>query len=299
MTTAVPETPPTVGVVGLGQMGSLIAGHLVDRPGGLLVHDVRPEAAGPLVERGATAMPAVADLAARADIVSVMVLDDAQVRSVVDELLPTARPGTVVAIHSTIHPQTAVDLAERAAGHGVEVLDAPVSGGVLGATSARLAVMVGGDRASYERCREPFRRWADLILHVGPVGAGTRTKLARNLVGFVGYCAAAEAQRLAESAGLDLGKLGAVVRHTDAITGGPGAVMLRGTTAPLPTDDPLYDVFAHTRVLGEKDLGLAVELGDELGVDVPFARLALDRLAAGLGLPKDGLPAAGPAPEEA
>lgn len=280
---------PVLGFVGLGQMGALIAGHLVGWPGGLVVHDVRPEATERLAEDGATVTSSVGELASEADIVSVMVLDDDQVRSVVDDLLAAAQPGTVIAIHSTVRPRTAVELADRAAGSGVAVLDAPVSGGVVGATTARLAVMVGGDRAAYERCREAFRRWAELVLHVGPVGAGTRAKLARNLVGFVGYCAAAEAQRLAESAGIDLRRLGAVVRHTDAVTGGPGSIMLRDTTAPLAADDPLYTVFTHTRLLGEKDLALALALGAELGVDLPFARLALEQFATGLGL----------APEEA
>lgn len=275
---------PAVGFVGLGQMGAAMAGHLVDWPGGLLVHDVRPEACTPFAERGAAVARSVADLAAQADLLSVMVLDDEQVRAVVDEALATARPGTVLALHSTIRPQTAVELAQRARESEVDVVDAPVSGGVMGASTGRLAVMVGGDRTAYERCKEPFRRWAELVVHVGPVGAGTRAKLARNLIGFVGYCAAAEAQRLAEAAGVDLRKLGAVVRHTDAVTGGAGSIMLRATTAPLGADDPLYDVLAHTRTLGEKDLGLALDLGAELGVELPFTRLALDRFAAGLGL---------------
>lgn len=282
-------TEPVLGFVGLGQMGALIAGHLTGWPGGLVVHDIRPEATAALAARGATIAATAAEVAAKADIVSVMVLDDEQVRSVVDELLTRARPDTVVAIHSTIRPETAVELSERATGSAIAVVDAPVSGGVAGASSGRLAVLVGGDRSAYERCREPFRCWAELVVHVGPVGAGTRAKIARNLIGFVGYCAAAEAQRLAEAAGVDLGKLGAVVRHTDAVTGGPGAIMLRDNTAPLAADDPLYAVLSHTRLLGEKDLALAVELAAELGVDVPFARLALDRFALGLGL----------APEEA
>ena len=226
----------------------------------------------------------VAEVAASADIVSVMVLDDEQVRSVVMELVAAARPGLVVAVHSTISERTAVALAAQARQVGVDLLDAPVSGGAVGATEGRLAVMVGGGRTAYEKCRETFRCWAELVVHVGDVGAGTRAKLARNLLGFVGYCAAAEAQRLAEAAGVDLRKLGAVVRHTDALTGGPGAIMLRDTTSPLATDDPLYDVLTHTRRLGEKDLELALELGDELGVDLPFARLATTTLAAGLGL---------------
>ena len=280
-------TAPAVGFVGLGQMGSLIASHLVEQPGGLVVHDVRPEATTTFAERGANVATSLGDVAATADVISVMVLDDAQVREVVDGLLPGARPGSVIAIHSTIRPDTAIECAARAATAGVALVDAPVSGGPSGAAEGRLAVMVGGDRAAYEQCREVFRSWAELVVHVGPVGAGTRAKIARNLVSFVSYCAAAEAQRLAETAGVDLGKLGAVVRHTDAIIGGPGAVMVRNTTAPMAADDPLREVFAHTRLLGEKDLSLAVEMGAALGVDTPFARLALDRLGPGLGLDEE------------
>ena len=124
-------------------------------------------------------------------------------------------------------------------------------------------------------------------MHAGPTGAGTQMKLARNLMHFVAFTAATEAQRLAEAAGLDLVELGHVVRHTDAITGGPGAIMHRETTAPLASDDFWFGVFEHVRALGEKDLGFAVELADRLGVDVPLARLALDRLGPGLGIPAD------------
>lgn len=280
-------TEPTVGFVGLGQMGALIAGHLVNRPGGLLVHDIRPEATKGFAERGATVAGSLDEIAASADIVSVMVLDDEQVLAVVETLLESARPATVIAIHSTIRPETAVTCAEKAASTGVDVLDAPVSGGTAGAAAARLAVMVGGERSAYEKCRDIFRCWAELVVHVGPVGAGTRAKIARNLIGFVAYCAAAEAQHLAEAAGVDLGKLGAVVRHTDAITGGPGAVMVRPTAGPMGMDDPLREIFTHTRVLGEKDLALAVEMGASLDVDVPFARLALDALGPALGLDEE------------
>jgi 3-hydroxyisobutyrate dehydrogenase-like beta-hydroxyacid dehydrogenase len=145
--------------------------------------------------------------------------------------------------------------------------------------------MFGGSRDAYQLCREPFGRWADLVLHMGGVGAGTRAKLARNLLHFVAFSAVAEAQRLAEAAGLDLRKLGKVVRHSDAVTGGPGAIMVRHTTAPLEPDDPLAGILAHVRDLGEKDLNLALELGAELGVDLPLARIARRDLATGLGLP--------------
>jgi 3-hydroxyisobutyrate dehydrogenase len=124
----------------------------------------------------------------------------------------------------------------------------------------------------------------ELVVHFGPVGSGTAAKLARNLLHFVAFTAATEAARLAEAAGVDLVALGKVVRHTDAITGGPGAIMWRDTTAPVPPDDNWFTILEHVRQLGEKDLTLARELGDRLGVDTPLADLALPRLAPGLGL---------------
>jgi 3-hydroxyisobutyrate dehydrogenase len=124
----------------------------------------------------------------------------------------------------------------------------------------------------------------DLVVHAGPIGAGTAAKLARNLLHFVAFTAATEASRLAEAAGIDLVALGKVVRHTDAITGGPGAIMWRDTTAPLAPQDAWFAIVEHVRQLGEKDLALAIELGDRLGVDTPLADLALPRLGPGLGL---------------
>jgi len=226
----------------------------------------------------------LAALAKGASVVSVMVRDDDQVRAVVSEVLATAAAGTVVAIHSTIGTETAEELAAEGAQHDVDVLDAPVSGGFMGAHEGKLAVMVGGPAAAADRCREPFARWATLFVHAGPVGAGTRMKLARNLITFGSYTAATEGQRLAEAAGVDLGQLADVVRHSDAVTGGPASIMFRGTTAPLGPDDPLYEIVDHTRQLGEKDLALALELGRRLGVELPLAEVALARFAKGLGL---------------
>jgi 3-hydroxyisobutyrate dehydrogenase-like beta-hydroxyacid dehydrogenase len=271
----------------LGNIGAPIATRLLEWPNGLVVYDVRPEATAPLAERGAEVAESLDDLASRCEVISVMVLDDQQVRDVVAGLLPGAAAGTVVAIHSTIGVQTAIDVADSARGVGVDVVDAPVSGGAMGAADGRLAVMVGGDRSAYERCKLVFTYWAELVLHMGPVGAGTRTKIARNLLTFIGYAAAAESQRLAEAAGIDLRKLSAVVRQSDAVTGGPSAIMFRETTSPLAADDPLRPILDHTYALGSKDLALALELGEELGVDLPFTTLAAETLAAGLGLTQE------------
>lgn len=273
-----------LGCIGLGNMGAPMAKRLLDRPGGLTVLDTRPEAVAPFTAAGARAADDPADLARECDVVCVTVVDDAQVRTVVAGLLGGARPGTVIAVHSTVADTTAVELAAACAERGLELVDAPVSGGAPGAEQGRLAVMVGASDAAFDMVREPFSWFSDLVVHAGPVGAGTRMKLARNLLHFVSFTAAAEAQRLAEAAGLDITALGKVVRHTDAISGGAGAIMLRDTTAPIPLDDFWFPILDHVRALGEKDLSLALGLGARLGVDLPLAARALGDLGPGLGV---------------
>jgi 3-hydroxyisobutyrate dehydrogenase-like beta-hydroxyacid dehydrogenase len=279
--------PEAAGFVGLGQMGAPMARHLLDWPAGLVVHDSRAEATQPFVDAGARAAATPAGVAAAAGVISVMVRDDAQVEEVVcgaGGLLQAAVPGTVIAIHATIGDETAPRLAKRAEASGVHLVDAPVSGGFVGADQGSLAVMVGAGDEAFARCREAFAPWAGLVMHAGPVGAGTRAKLARNLLHFTAFTAAAEAQRLAEAAGVDLRWLGKVVRHSDAITGGPGAIMLRNTTAQMAETDDWYGILSGVRDLGEKDLSLALELGVKLGIDLPLGSLALRDLAAGLGV---------------
>ncbi|MFQ6327178.1 NAD(P)-dependent oxidoreductase [Nocardia sp. CWNU-33] len=276
-----------VGFIGLGNMGAPMAKRLLEWPGGLMVCDMRPDAVQPFLESGAQAAGNAAQVAQQAAVISVTVLNDEQVRAVVAGpagILRTAEPGTVVAVHSTISDRTAVELAGQCAERGVELVDAPVSGGAPGAQRGRLAVMVGGSDMAFQRVRGPFGCFADLVVHAGPVGAGTRMKLARNLLHFVAFTAATEAQRLAEAAELDITTLGKVVRHSDAVTGGPGAIMLRDRTAPIEPGDFWLPILGHVRDLGEKDLTLALELGARLGIELPLAELALDRLGPGLGV---------------
>jgi 3-hydroxyisobutyrate dehydrogenase-like beta-hydroxyacid dehydrogenase len=277
-----------LGYIGLGNMGAPMARRLVDWPGGLTVFDVRSEAMTPLAEAGAKVADSLAELAAASDIISVTVLDDAQVRDVIlgeNGLARHAKPGTVIAIHSTISPATAVEVAGELKPEGIHVIDAPISGGAGAADKGELATMVGADRDIYERIKPAFKQFASLVIHAGQVGAGTRMKLARNMLTFTSYAAACEAMKLAEASGLDLQALGRVVRHTDALTGGPGAIIVRENMAPLEPDNFLYQAFLHTRGLGEKDLSLALALGEAVSVDLPLAEVARQRLAEGLGVP--------------
>jgi 3-hydroxyisobutyrate dehydrogenase-like beta-hydroxyacid dehydrogenase len=273
-----------LGYIGLGNMGAPMAKRLVEWPGGVTVFDVRTEAMTPLAELGASLADSVADVAA-ADIISVTVLNDQQVREVVAELAAHAKPGTVIAIHSTISPETAVELAADLLPKGIHVIDAPVSGGGGAADKGELAVMVGADREVYEQIKPAFKQFASMVIHAGEAGAGTRMKLARNMLTFTSYAAACEAMKLAEAAGIDLAQLGRVVRHTDALTGGPGAIMVREDMSTLAPDHWLHDAFTHTRGLGEKDLSLALALGEATGTELPLAEVAFQRLAEGLGVP--------------
>lgn len=273
----------TLGYIGLGNQGAPMAKRLLGWPGGLIVFDVRQEAMAPFAE-GAQLAGSVADVAA-ADVISVTVLNDEQVRDVAGQLAAHVKPGTVIAIHSTIADGTAAELAEQLRGRGIHIVDAPVSGGDRAAKKGELAVMVGATDEVFERVKEPFSQWASLIVHAGAPGAGTRMKLARNMLHFISFTAACEALKLADASGISLQDLGNVVRHSDKQSGGAGMVMFRDDAKPLAKDHFLYQPFRHTRDLGEKDLTLALALGETVGVQLPLAQLALQNLAAGLGVP--------------
>lgn len=276
-----------VGFIGLGQIGKPMAERLTQWPAGLWVCDLDSNATAALAAQGANVAATAREVAEHTDCVSIMVRDDKQVNQVLagpDGLLAGARRGTVVLVHSTIHPDTARELDALASPHGVRVLDAPVSGGSMGAATGRLAILVGGEEAAFERARPMLDRMGEMVVRLGPIGTGTAAKLARNLLHFVSFTAATEALALAEAAQIDLEVLGQVVRHTDSITGGAGAIMWRKNAGPLDHDDPWFPILTHVAQLGEKDLAYAVELGDRHGVDTALADLALTRLATGLGV---------------
>lgn len=275
-----------VGFIGLGNIGKPMAQRLTAWGGGLTVYDVAPSAVAEAESAGARVAAGVADLAAECAVICVMVNTDEQVRDVMGEILGAAKPGTAIVVHSTISPDLPPRLEDLAGRHDLLLVDAPVSGGAMGAAEGTLAIMVGGTDEAFAAVEGPLRSMGTEVVHCGPAGNGTAAKLARNLLHFVAFTATGEALRLAEAAGIDLVALGRIVRHTDAITGGPGAIMHRGTTAPLRPEDGWTSIFEHVLAIGEKDLAHAIELADRLGVEVPMATYAQEHLAAALGLRK-------------
>ncbi|MEZ5348844.1 MAG: NAD(P)-dependent oxidoreductase [Microthrixaceae bacterium] len=294
-----------VGFVGLGNIGAPMAARLLEWPGGLVVFDLDTAATESLERKGAVVASSAAEVASSAGLVCVMVNTESQVREVLTGaegiLAGAGGPGRaprsaggsppVIAVHSTISPGGAVELAGLAAERGLALLDVPVSGGAMGAHDGTLALLVGGDEEAFERVREPLGLMGSLVHRFGSVGAGTSAKLVRNLITFASFAAVGEASRIADAVGLDLVALGDVVRHSDSVTGGPGAIMLRDSASTMDPDDPLRPIFEHSATLGVKDLELVRDLASSAGTEVPLTEFALAHLRAALGL--EDQPAAG------
>jgi 3-hydroxyisobutyrate dehydrogenase len=157
-----------------------------------------------------------AELAAAVDLVGICVWDDEGVREVLEGdsgVLAGCKPGTVVAIHSTIRPTTCRELAAAGAEREVAVIDAPVSGGRDVALAGSLVVAVGGDQAAFEQCRPVFASFGDPVIHVGPVGTGQFAKLLNNALLAANLAVADDALTLAGAAGIRLDAMVDVLRH--------------------------------------------------------------------------------------
>jgi 3-hydroxyisobutyrate dehydrogenase len=278
----------TVGVIGLGDIGRGIADGVLRSGMNLVVCDLRAEATAPFEAKAHVAStPAL--LAARADVVVVAVVNDRQVLAVLDGedgALSGAAPGSVVVVLSTVAPATVEAAAQLAARRDVDVVDCGVSGGPQASADGTLVGMVGGDGAVIERVRPVLDTFTSLVVHMGPLGAGLKAKLARNLVQYGSWLAAYEAQVLAEAAGIELAKLAEVIRVSDKLIGGASRLMFRDTVAPLPPDShrAIVDAMAAGAALAHKDLRAAIELGATLDVDLPLAEMTDARCDAVFGL---------------
>jgi 3-hydroxyisobutyrate dehydrogenase-like beta-hydroxyacid dehydrogenase len=173
----------------------------------LAVFDLREEAMRELAADGAKVTGSPRALAERSEIIQMAVPDDAAVLAATlgeDGLLAGARPDTIIAIHSTIHPRTAKEVGDQARARGIHVLDAQMTGARRGAESQSLLFMVGGDADVLERCRPVLAASAAHVIHMGPLGMGAVTKVAQQAITTVNLLAATEGLRLARKAGVDL-----------------------------------------------------------------------------------------------
>lgn len=205
-----------VGFIGLGDMGGAIASRIIGAGYPTRLWARRPEVldefTGPAVQSAATP----AELAAEADLVGICVWDDQAVRDVLygdDGVLAGTRSGTVIAIHSTVLPDTVREAEKAAAEKGVAVVDAPVSGAREVALSGGLVVAVGGEAAAVERCRDVFASFGAHVIHLGSAGAGQFAKLINNALLSANLAIADDAIALARSLGMDPTALAEVIRN--------------------------------------------------------------------------------------
>jgi 3-hydroxyisobutyrate dehydrogenase len=260
-----------IGFLGLGTMGAAMAGHLVRSGHPLTVWNRTPGRAAELVAQGATEASTPAAVAATSDAILVCVSDTPDVESILfgpDGVSDGARAGSLVIDCSTIAPGATRDMAARLAARGVEFADAPVSGGSEGAQKATLTIFVGAAPAVFERARPILEVIGKTITHVGPVGSGQAVKAVNQVILAGAYLGVAEGIVLAIKAGLD------VEQVVGALSGGAAQswVLANRSGRMLANDYPLgFKVELHL-----KDLGIALGLATESGMELPLAAMCAE-----------------------
>jgi len=253
-----------IGFIGLGIMGKPMATHLVKAGYALTVLDRTPEPVNELVTVGAQAGHSPAAVAAESDIVITMLPDSPDVEEVIlgrNGVLEGLRAGSLVIDMSTILPSVSRRVAEATRAAGADALDAPVSGGQVGAQNATLSIMVGGSAAAFERARPVFERMGKNIVHIGEAGAGQVAKAANQIVVGVTIAAVSEALLLAAKAGVD------PARVREALLGGfaqSRILDLHGNRMLQRNFQPGFKVKLH-----RKDLGISLQTAREVGLALP------------------------------
>jgi 3-hydroxyisobutyrate dehydrogenase-like beta-hydroxyacid dehydrogenase len=261
-----PGSTPSVGFIGLGQMGFGMAANLLKAGHDVLAYDVAAEPLARFAARGGRAAAHPTEIGAACRSVMVMVVSGAQVDAVLfgrDGLLETMSGGTVM-VCSTIALSELLPIAERARARGVTVIDAPVSGGVTGADAGTLTLLCGGDAADVEAQRPYLDAVSANVFHLGPLGAGLVGKLANNLIIGVNRLAIGEAFAMAKQAGVPLDRLYDTLRTCTA-----DSWVLRSLEGALLRGD-----YPPATFLGLKDLTAAVESGRSVHQAMPVTSLA-------------------------
>ena len=260
---ASPDPRLTVGLIGLGNMGTAIAERILDGGFPLAVYNRTPRKAEALAALGVAVAKTAADLAGEVDVVLTSLPDDEALEAVAAEVVPAARPGTVLVDMSTVSPAASARVASLAAG-SVEYLRAPVSGNPSVVRAGNLSFIVSGPRGTLERVDPVIRAIGPTIHHVGDGEEARIVKLAINLI-IAGLAQLmSEALVLGETTGVSRAALLEVMGSSAA-----GAPFVKYKTEPLLRDD--YSA-TFTTALMEKDLDLILDAADENGVELPIAR---------------------------
>ncbi len=255
-------TQPRIGFIGLGVMGRPMATNLVKAGYATTVFDINPAAVNALRDAGAQTAANAADVATHSDLLITMVVNDAQFKAILFEpgnaAVALAKGATVIGM-STMSRATVIEVAQQLAALGVDYVDAPVSGGEVGALNAQLSIMAGAPQATFERCQPVLEALGSKLYHVGQnVGDGQAVKMINQLLVCVHNAAAAEALVFADKLNLDVQQVFDIVTHSAGnswILGNRGPRMLSREFTPPKSA-------LHILI---KDLGFVLDAADALG----------------------------------
>ena len=274
-----------VGFIGLGNMGGPMASHILEAGHTLTVYDARKEAAKPQLDKGAHWVDSPMAVAAASEIVFTSLPGPKEVESVAlgeGGVLQGSAPNTVYIDLSTSSPTLIRRIAEVAKERQVQVLDAPVSGGPIGAQQATLAVMVGGDRAVYDRVKPVLDAIGNKVSYVGAIGAGAIAKLVHNMIAICTQTILAEGLTLGVKAGVDPEALRKAVAD-----GAVGQGLMLNFMVPNVVFKGDFDTVRFALRLARKDIGLASDLGREYEVPMKVANIVeqdlIEAMAKGWG----------------
>ena len=273
-----------VGFIGVGHMGGPMCRNIIKGDHEVTVYDLSAEAVQACVELGATAGASAQDAASRVDVVMTSLPMPADVEAVAlggHGIAAGARPGTIFVDLSTNAPAMVRRIAAELATKDIVTLDAPVSGGVVGAEAATIAIMVGGDKTAFETCLPVFQSFGKTILHVGELGTGSIAKLVNNMIAFCTMAAAAEGLMLGAAAGIEPAVLNQVVRNSSGDSFGFRALAKKALVGDWSPNFAIE--------LAYKDLHLALQMADELRVPLALGPPVhnLMRMACGMGFGDD------------
>jgi 3-hydroxyisobutyrate dehydrogenase-like beta-hydroxyacid dehydrogenase len=279
-----------IGFIGLGNMGGPMALNLIKAGHSLIVNDVRREAAAPHLQKGATWADSPQAVARESELILTSLPGPKEVEAVAlgpGGIIHGAVTGTIYADLSTGSPTVMRKLHAAFKAKGVHVLDAPVSGGVIGATRGTLQVMVGGEEAIYNEVKDVLKGVGDKVGYMGAIGSGTIAKLVHNMISIATRGLIAEGFTLGVKAGV---KPEALLEAVRGASYGQGYMLSHMLPDVIFKGD--FDTVRFALKLARKDIGLATELAREYDVPMPMAALAeqtmMEALTRGWG-EKDSL----------
>lgn len=264
-----------IGFIGLGIMGKPMSKNLLKQGYNLVVCDVVQAAVDEMVSCGAAAAATPKEVAAQTDIIITMLPNSPHVKQVVlgkDGIIEGAKAGTVVIDMSSISPLVSREVAEKLAESGIEMLDAPVSGGEPKAIDGTLSVMVGGKKQVFDKCFEIMKSMAGSVVLTGDIGAGNVTKLANQIIVAINIAGMSEALVLAAKAGVQPELV------YQAIRGGLAGSTVLDAKAPLVMDrkfDPGFRINLHI-----KDLNNVMDTAHGVGVPLPMTAAVMEMMQA-------------------